>query len=105
MKNAARTGGGIGLFAPFTDFQMISLKIRSSAWSSFSRLSFSEIAAPKAVEAFTSLRFTFGTTCLYGVRSGFAVNELYIGRAAASNWLIGLRPRISSIVRNMLVVL
>ena len=29
---------------------------------------------------------------------------LYIGRAAASNWLIGLSPRISSIVRSMLDV-
>src|SRR5580704_18871448 len=36
--------------------------------------------------------------------SGFAVNEAYIGWAAASNWLIGFSPRISSIVRSMLLV-
>ena len=33
-----------------------------------------------------------------------AVNAWNIGRAAASNWLIGWRPRMSSIVRNMLEV-
>jgi len=32
------------------------------------------------------------------------VNASYIGRAAASNWLIGFRPRINSIVRSMLAV-
>src|SRR5438874_7012740 len=36
--------------------------------------------------------------------SGRAANEWYIGRAAASNWLIGGKPRISPIVRNMLAV-
>src|SRR5262245_59168753 len=45
-----------------------------------------------------------GISCAYAVTSGFAVNEWYIGRAAASNWLIGLRPRISSMVRSMLDV-
>ena len=33
------------------------------------------------------------------------MNEANIGRAAASNWLSGGRPRISSIVRIMLTVL
>src|SRR4029434_6733066 len=32
---------------------------------------------------------------------GSVVNEAHIGRAAASNWLIGSRPRISSIVRSI----
>ena len=39
-----------------------------------------------------------------GRRSGVGPKAPYIGRAAASNWLIGLRPRISSMVRNMLDV-
>lgn len=48
-KNAARTGAGMRLSAPRTDFQMISLNRISSAWSSFARSNFSESAAPKAV--------------------------------------------------------
>src|SRR5262245_3920798 len=47
---------------------------------------------------------TSGLTCAYGRRSALAWNELYIGWAAASNWLIGGRFRISSIVRSMLLV-
>ncbi len=44
-------------------------------------------------------------TCLYGVVSALSVKELYIGRAAASYWLSGDRPRINSIVWTMLTVL
>ena len=44
-------------------------------------------------------------SCAYGVRSALSVNEANIGRAAASYWLSGGRPRISSIVRIMLTVL
>ena len=42
-------------------------------------------------------------TALYGVRSGSSVKQLAIGVAEASSWFIGGRPRISSIVRTMLV--
>src|SRR5262249_24088906 len=49
-------------------------------------------------------RSTSGTTCVYDLSSAFAANDGHIGRAAASNWLIGFRPRINSIVRNMLAV-
>ena len=38
------------------------------------------------------------------MRSGLDWNALYIGRAAASNWLIGCRAKINSIDRNMLAV-
>ena len=41
---------------------------------------------------------------VYGVRSAASVKEANIGVAAASNWLRGVRPRISSIVRIMLAV-
>src|SRR5262249_21149418 len=40
----------------------------------------------------------------YGLGSGAPTKHAHIGRAAASNWLIGGRPRISSIVRSMLQV-
>ena len=40
----------------------------------------------------------------YGARSARSVNEANIGVAAASNWLRGGSPRISSIVRIMLTV-
>ena len=56
--NAARTGGGIGESAPLTDFQMISLKTRSSARSSTSRSSCFEASAPQAVAVFLASRST-----------------------------------------------
>src|SRR5262249_37044468 len=102
--NAARTGGGIGDFGPFTDRQMTSLKRRSSARSSCVRSNDSDNFAPQASDLFFSLRSTSGTACLYVAKSGVAWKAWYIGRAAASNWLIGLSPRISSIVRSMLAV-
>ena len=37
----------------------------------------------------------------YGVKSGWSVNDSNIGRAAASYWLKGSRPRISSMVRSI----
>ena len=36
--------------------------------------------------------------------SGLAWKLAYIGRAPASNWLIGFRPKISSMLRSMLLV-
>src|SRR5205807_7615063 len=101
---AARTGGGIGASGPRTDRQTTSLRSRSSAWSSLLRSNFSDSLAPQALNLFFALRSVSGTRCLYGRRSGSGWNEAYIGRAAASNWLMGRRPRLNSIVRNMLVV-
>ena len=76
----------------------------SSAWSSCSRFARSDHSAPHAPATFTAFRSAFGISRVYGVTSGVPVNDRYIGRAAASNWLIGLRPRINSIVRNRLDV-
>src|SRR5688572_7289770 len=104
MKNPALTGAGIGLSAPLTERQITSLNNKSSAASSVSRSNFADISAPHASFGFFASMSTSGLTCLYTLLSGFAVNERYIGRAAASNWLIGFRSRISSIVRNMLLV-
>ena len=42
---------------------------------------------------------------MYDARSGVSVKDSNIGFAAASNWLSGGKPKISSIVRNMLTVL
>ena len=39
------------------------------------------------------------------MKSGLSVKQSNIGVALASNWFIGGRPRICSIVRRMLVVL
>src|SRR5262245_62471463 len=63
-----------------------------------------DIAALHAAFWFFASMATSGLTCVYGVSFGVVANERYIGRAAASNWLIGCNPRISSIVRNMLLV-
>src|SRR4051794_37533155 len=101
MTNAERTGGGIGEWAPRTAFQMISLNTRSSARSSISRVNRFEASAPQADARFFADRSVFGMRWEYGVRSAVAVNAADIGRAAASNWLIGSRPRISSIVRSI----
>ena len=40
-----------------------------------------------------------------GVKSGVSVKQSRIGRRCASNWFIGGRPRICSIVRSRLIVL
>src|SRR5262245_19949703 len=62
------------------------------------------MAAPHASFGFFASMSTSGLTCVYGLSSGVVAKERYIGRAAASNWLIGCSRRISSIVRNILLV-
>src|SRR6185312_3013197 len=100
--NAERTGGGIGESFPFTAFQMISLKTRSSARSSASsRSSFNDASAPKASLAFLAFKSIRAGWAANGARSAVGANEAAIGRAAASNWLMGSRPRINSIVRSI----
>ena len=94
----------MGTFAPRTDRQMISLSVCSSAASASRKSIFADSAAPQLSGAFRSLMSTWAATWTNGVRSALAWNESYIGRAAASNWVIGFRPKISSIVRNMLDV-
>ena len=44
-------------------------------------------------------------TAVNGVKSGSSVKASRIGEAAASNWFIGGRPRICSIVLSRLTVL
>src|SRR5215467_1305220 len=101
---ALRTGAGIRELAPRTDFQMISLNSTSGAASSLLKSSCAERCEPGAFSRFFSARSMRASRCLNGVRSAPLaplVKELYIGVAAASYWLIGGSPRISSIVRSI----
>src|SRR5215468_6508531 len=102
--NALRTGAGIRESAPRTDFHMISLNSTSGAASSLLKSSCAERCEPGAFSGFFSARSTRAPECLNGVRSAplvTLVKELNIGVAAASYWLIGGNPRISSIVRSI----
>ena len=103
MKNAAWTGGGMGLAGP-ADGSPDDLVQPCSSAASVAEVHLAESAAPQASAVLRSPRSTWAGRCVKGVKSGLAWNESYIGRAAASNWVIGFRPRISSIVRNMLEV-
>ena len=55
---------------------------------------------PNEVGVLCSSSGTRASTWRKGVRFGVPTNALYIGVAAASYWLIGGRPRISSMVRS-----
>src|SRR5262249_24346005 len=63
-KNPARTGAGIGLFAPLIDRQIARLSSRSSASSSCSNDIAADSFAPQASGLFTSFMSTAGLTCL-----------------------------------------
>src|SRR6266498_3195436 len=65
---------------------------------------FLERSPPQASFVFRSFKSTLAGRCVYGRESGLAWNEWNIGVAAASYCDIGFRPRINSIVRNMLLV-
>ena len=97
---AARTGAGISDDAPRTDFQTTSFSSRSGARSGLARFMRSEACAPGASSAFVSVRETRGSRARYGAGSADAAKAANSGVAAASYWLIGGRPRISSIVRS-----
>ena len=74
--NAARTGGGMTASAPLTAFQMISLKSRSSARSSTSRLSRCETAAIGALRVFRAFKSTRAGRWTYGEKSGWRRERL-----------------------------
>ena len=59
---------------------------------------------PQDATEFVVVKSTFAGKATNGSVFSVAANELNIGAAAASNCVIGCRPRISSIVRNMLEV-
>ena len=85
--------------APRTDFQRISLSSRSGARSASTRFMRSEAWAPGASSRFLARMSTRAGRTAYGVGSGFAAKAPKSGVAAASYWLMGGRPRSSSIVR------
>src|ERR1022692_1325820 len=92
----------MGLSGPRTERQTTSFSKRSSTASS--RAKFILILPPHACALFRSSKSTLAGSAWQGRKSGLAWNELNIGVAAASYCDIGVRPRISSIVRNMLLV-
>src|SRR5258708_6025876 len=95
-----RRAGGAGDFGPRIDRQMISLSSASGARSSIEKSIASDCAEPNAVGR---LRSSVGTRAASRVKTpmlGVPTNALYIGVAPASYWLIGGRPRMSSIVRS-----
>src|SRR6516225_5927178 len=102
---ARRTVGGNGASTPLTLRQRISFSSKSSTRSYSLKSILLERPTPYDVFVFFSSRFTWAFSQRYGDRSALSVKELDIGRAAASYWLNGGRPRISSIVRIMLTVL
>ena len=65
----------------------------------------SERVARSLRGGFFSVSETRGISAWNGVRSGVDVKAVYMGTAAASKWVIGFRPRISSMVRSMDTVL
>src|SRR5262249_45162064 len=99
--NAARMGGGIRDPAPRTDFQITSLSSYSGARSASSRFIAAEAAAPHASGPFFSVSDTRALRDSNTAEFGTGWNAPYIGVAAASYWLIGGKPRMSSMVRSI----
>ena len=78
----------------------MSFNSTSGARSSTEKSIASDAAAPNEAGRFFSSVGTRGVRRWYVAMFGVPVNALYSGAAAASYWLIGVRPRISSIVRS-----
>src|ERR1700760_3897833 len=100
ITNALRLGAGIIASSPFTDFQITSFKARSGAASSFLKLKLSDCLLLLFTATLRLLISTLAGMALKGNRSGVAVKHSYMGNAAASYWLMGGKPNISSMVRN-----
>src|SRR5262245_32252997 len=98
------TGNGISESDPLTLFQMISFSANIGVLSTSEKSIFWDSFAPYARLAFFTLRSTCGFRCWNGLRSVCVPNDLYIGVAAASYWLMGGRPSSSSIVRSIELV-
>src|SRR5579862_3917444 len=99
MTKAARLAAGIMARPPFIAFQSTSLNWSSGTRSSAVKSKAADFFASSPEPVFISSRLTDSGRCLKGVVSGDAVKERHRGVAAASYWLIGGSPRISSIVR------
>jgi hypothetical protein len=61
----------------------------------------SDAEAKGAFGPLVAVSETWGRRVVYGRRLGVLENATDIGVAAASNWLIGPTPRMSSMVRSM----
>src|ERR1051325_1005199 len=95
-----RRGGGIGDPTPFVARQRISLRRISSVRSASEKSIRDDSAAPKLLGRLFSSSDTVSGIRRYCDMLTVLSNAAYIGVAAASYWLIGGKPRISSIVRS-----
>src|SRR5436305_14375906 len=98
--NRDRRGGGAFDAPPLTERQMISFSSASGARSSTEKSIASDCCEPNAVGRLRSSVGTRAGSRENASRFGTPLKALYIGVAAASYWLIGGRPRISSMVRS-----
>src|SRR5262249_12791191 len=98
--NTLRFGGGIGESFPFTDCQITSLSGSSGVRSASEKSHVREIAAPAVLGGVFSSSGTPRTMRRDGGRVGGARDGVLNENPAASYWLIGGSPRISSIVRS-----
>ena len=105
ITNAARTGAGDRRLRPLhrSPDHLIEQQVVHRVLLRRSR-SPSDRFAPHASALFVSFRSTWPRRARRASGPASAGNAFAIGRAAASNWLIGFRPRINSIVRSMLLV-
>src|SRR3954447_10838576 len=104
FTKAARLGAGTMEFSPFTAFHITSVNSPSGIRSSLEKSNRSLFLCHAFVASFFSLISVCSGFALNDVRSGWAEKHLQSGVAAASYWLIGGMPNISSIVRKTDVV-
>src|SRR5262249_5659327 len=76
-----------------------------SIWSASLKFMRLEAAAPGALGGLRSVSEMRGFSAVYAAGLGAFWKDADMMRDAASNWVIGLSPSISSMVRNMDVVL
>src|SRR5215470_8535664 len=96
---------GMVLSSPLTLCQIAWFRVISSVRSASEKSIRDDSAAMGAEGPLVSVSDWLGTSAVYGAGSGRPWNALSIGMAAASNWVIGLIPVISSMVRSIETVL
>src|SRR5262249_927083 len=105
FATARLPAGGGGASGPLIARHRISFSSKSSILSYSLQSIFADRSAPYDFGVFFAFRSMRARWCRYPDRSGLSVKLSNIGRAAASYWDSGGKPRISSIVRTMLTVL
>jgi hypothetical protein len=92
---------GIRLWSPLTLFHTASFARRIGWVSGFEKSQLADWLARGAFAPLVAQSETPGIKAVYGRRLGDAEKAADIGVAAASYWVIGPTPRISSIVRSI----